>query len=86
MFNIFTSFGQNEINFNLILISKYRKEVIQDQLPLALPCYDLSLVTESTVSPHINYGSSGIPGSLGLTGSECKIRERIHRCVLISDY
>ncbi len=47
---------------------KNRKEVIQDQLPLALPCYDLVPVTEPTVSPR-KYGSSGIPSSLDLTGN-----------------
>jgi len=26
--------------------------VIQDQLPLALPCYDLVPVTDPTVAPH----------------------------------
>ena len=30
----------------------YRKEVIQEQLPLPLPCYDLVFVIEPTLSPH----------------------------------
>ena len=34
------------------LRSKFRKEVIQEQLPLPLPCYDLLPVTDPTVSPH----------------------------------
>ena len=46
-------------------------ELIHDQLPLAVPCYDLFPVTELTVGPP--YGeTSGIPGSLELTGGEYK--------------
>jgi len=36
-----------------------------------VPCYDLLPVTELTVGP-ANAGTSGIPGSLELTGSEYK--------------
>jgi len=42
--------------------------VIHDQLPLAVPCYDLVRVTELTVVPHKLYRPSGIPGSPDLTG------------------
>ena len=69
--------------FSLIL--KNRKEVIHEQLPLPMPCYDLAFVTEPTVVPY-KYGPSGIPDFADLTGSEYKIRERIHRSVLICDY
>ena len=44
-------------------------EIFHDQLPLAVPCYDLAPVTELTVGP-ANAETSGISGSLGLTG-EC---------------
>ena len=54
-----------------------RKEVIHPQLPLRMPCYDFTLVTELTVVPPKG-GPSGTPGSLGVTGGEYKIRERIH--------
>ena len=50
---------------------RFSIELIHDQLPLAVPCYDLLPVTELTVGP-ANAGTSGIPGSLELTGSEYK--------------
>ena len=53
-------------------------ELIHDQLPLAVPCYDLVPVTELTLGPTY-VETSGIPGSLDLTGGEYKRRERIHR-------
>ena len=60
-----------------------RKEVIQPQLPLRLPCYDLAPVTGFTFGP---YGTSSTPGFHGLTGGVYKARERIHRDLLIRDY
>ncbi|KKU81549.1 MAG: hypothetical protein UY07_C0015G0001 [Parcubacteria group bacterium GW2011_GWA1_47_8] len=30
----------------------YNFELIHDQLPLAVPCYDLALVTKLTLGPH----------------------------------
>ena len=66
-----------------------RKEVIQPQVPLRLPCYDFAPVTELTfdgcplaVSPP----ASGPPSFHGVTGGVYKARERIHRGVLIRDY
>ena len=56
-----------------------------DQLPLAVPCYDLLLVTDLTLGPHL----SEISGTFRfpeLTGGEYKTRERIHRGVLTRDY
>ena len=43
-----------------------------------MPCYDLTLVTELALGP-IRMETLGAPGSPGLTGSEYKARERIHR-------
>ena len=60
-------------------------EVIHDQLPLAVPCYDLLPVTDLTVGP-TNVEISGTTGSLELTGGEYKTRERIHRSLLTCDY
>ena len=60
-------------------------ELIHDQLPLAVPCYDLFPVIEFTVGL-TEVGTSGTPDSLKLTGGEYKARERIHRGVLIRDY
>ena len=66
-----------------------RKEVIQPQVPLRLPCYDFAPVTELTldgcplaVGPPV----SGPSGFHGVTGGVYKARERIHRGVLIRDY
>ena len=67
-----------------------RKEVIQPQVPLRLPCYDFTPVAEPTVAscPPIKVGapSSGRPNSHGVTGGVYKARERIHRVMLLRDY
>src|ERR1041384_1223401 len=64
------------------LLEISRKEVIQPQVPLRLPCYDFAPVTELTfdgcllaVSPP----ASGPPSFHGVTGGVYKARERIHR-------
>jgi hypothetical protein len=57
-----------------------RKEVIQPQIPLRLPCYDFILITDYTLGPFENE-TSGAPSFADVTGSVCKTRERIHRCV-----
>ena len=56
----------------------FQIELFHDQLPLAVPCYDLVPVTEFTLG-HADAQTSGTPGSLDLTGGEYKTRERIHR-------
>ena len=66
-----------------------RKEVIQPQLPLRLPCYDLAPVTSFTLGAcllAVNIATSGTPSFHGLTGGVYKPRERIHRDLLIRDY
>ena len=66
-----------------------RKEVIQPQVPLRLPCYDFTPVTDrSLVGPFlaVEVPTSGAADSHGVTGGVYKARERIHRSVLISDY
>jgi hypothetical protein len=66
-----------------------RKEVIQPQVLLRLPCYDFT--------PIMNYTLGGCPLAVGaptsstthfrdVTGGVYKARERIHRGVLIRDY
>ena len=52
--------------------------MIHRQVLLPMPCYDLTLLTESTLGP-ANAGTSGIPSSAGLTGGEYKPQEHIHR-------
>jgi hypothetical protein len=67
----------------------FRKEVIQPQVLLRLPCYDFT--------PIMNYTLDGCPLAVGspassathfrdVTGGVYKARERIHRGILIRDY
>ena len=68
-----------------------RKEVIQPQVPLRLPCYDFTPVADLTVAgclpiARVSAPSSGKANSHGVTGGVYKARERIHRGVLIRDY
>ena len=66
-----------------------RKEVIQPQVPLRLPCYDFTPVADPTVAGcplAVSAPSSGKTNSHGVTGGVYKARERIHRSVLICDY
>lgn len=51
------------------------------QLPLRVPCYDFFPVTEPALNPLKNNESSGVSGSLEVTGGEYKTRERIHRSI-----
>ena len=58
-----------------------RKEVIQPHLPVRLPCYDLTLVTEFTLGHSLRLWTLGTSDSHGLTGGVYKARERIHRII-----
>jgi hypothetical protein len=61
-----------------------RKEVIQPQVPLRLPCYDFAPVTELTLDGcvlAVRPPVSGPSGFHGVTGGVYKARERIHRGV-----
>ncbi len=54
-----------------------------------LPCYDFTLVTDLTFGAcllAVSSTTSGATGFHGVTGGVYKARERIHRCLLISDY
>ena len=73
----------------LCYLFSFRKEVIQPQVLLRLPCYDFT--------PIMNYTLGGCPLAVGsptssathfrdVTGGVYKARERIHRGVLIRDY
>ena len=59
------------------------KEVIQPQVPLRLPCYDLVPVTDPTfdsfLPKRVGPLASGIADFRDLTGGVYKPRERIHR-------
>ena len=66
-----------------------RKEVIQPQVPLRLPCYDFTPVADPTVVAcplAVGAAPSGRTNSHGVTGGVYKARERIHRGMLIRDY
>ena len=66
-----------------------RKEVIQPQVPLRLPCYDFTPVADLTVACcllAVSAQSSGKTNSHGVTGGVYKARERIHRVMLLRDY
>ena len=76
---------ESRAQYNAIL----RKEVIQPQVPLRLPCYDFTPVADPTVVAcllAVSETPSGKTNSHGVTGGVYKARERIHRGVLIRDY
>ena len=66
-----------------------RKEVIQPQVPLRLPCYDFTPITNHTLGACIlavSAATSGTTGFRGVTGGVYKARERIQRSLLICAY
>ena len=66
-----------------------RKEVIQPQVPLRLPCYDFTPITNHTLGTcpqKVGPATSGTVDFRGVTGGVYKARERIHRSMLICDY
>ena len=72
-----------------LLLNILRKEVIQPQVPLRLPCYDFTPVADPTVADSlqkVRISSSGKTNSHGVTGGVYKARERIHRVMLLRDY
>ena len=82
-------FGQEEGCVSVPSAMILRKEVIQPQVPLRLPCYDFTPVADPTVVSCLLAVSalpSGETNSHGVTGGVYKAWERIHRGVLIRDY
>ena len=72
-----------------ILSNLPRKEVIQPHLPVRLPCYDFTPLTDHTLGASlltVGCTTSGAINSGGVTGGVYKARERIHRGLLIRDY
>lgn len=66
-----------------------RKEVIQPQVLLRLPCYDFTPIIDPTFGRWlltVTSRTSGVANSHGVTGGVYKARERIHRDMLIRDY
>ena len=71
------------------LLNILRKEVIQPQVPLRLPCYDLVPIIElafGTCLLTVSLVTSGPPNFRGLTGGVYKAQEHIHRGMLTRDY
>ena len=66
-----------------------RKEVIQPQVLLQLPCYDFTPIMNHTVGaslPKVRPATSSTTHFRDVTGGVYKARERIHRGMLIHDY
>ena len=77
------------ISVDTCALAHSRKEVIQPHLPIRLPCYDFTPVTNPAVVIAIlavRLTTSGRTRSHGVTGGVYKTRERIHRGKLIRDY
>ena len=58
--------------------------MIQPHLPVRLPCYDFTPVTNPTLGillQKVRVTTSGITSFHGVTGGVYKARERIHRCI-----
>ena len=67
----------------------FRKEVIQPQVLLQLPCYDFTPIASHTMDgclPRVGAPASGTTNFRDVTGGVYKARERIHPSVLIWDY
>ena len=60
--------------------------MIHLQVPLQIPCYDLTLLAESQFDCPRDETVSLKPNSGGLTGGVCKEQGHIHRELLIRDY
>ena len=83
------TFKSSSLRSRRIDFSILRKEVIQPHLPIRLPCYDFTPVTDPTFdccSQKVSSQASGIANFHGVTGGVYKTRERIHRGILIHDY
>ena len=85
-FICFRPWDTNENSFHSHLP---RKEVIQPHLPVRLPCYDFTPVTNPALgrcSLTVSSRTSGVVDFHGVTGGVYKTRERIQRSVLICVY
>jgi hypothetical protein len=75
--------GMNQHRFS------FRKEVIQPQVLLRLPCYDFTPIMNYTLggcSLAVSSPTSSTTHFRDVTGGVYKARERIHRGILIRDY
>ena len=79
----------SKVSIQIAGVDFSRKEVIQPHLPIRLPCYDFTPVTNPAVVSAlltVRLPTSGETRSHGVTGGVYKTRERIHRDMLIHDY
>ena len=63
--------------------------MIQQQVPLRLPCYDFTPIISRTLGTflrEVGTVTSGTANFRGVTGGVYKARERIHGSVLIFHY
>ena len=60
----------------MCIIFECFRMVVYPHLPVGMPCYDLTPVTDSLLNPY-NESSKSL-SSHGLTGGECKEQGRIH--------
>ena len=66
-----------------------RKEVIHPHVPVGIPCYDLTPITDPALDASplaVGTAASSIISSHGLTGGVYNPRKRIHRGMMIRDY
>src|SRR5215471_1130457 len=76
--------GRVHVEVFVDLLWILRKEVIQPQVPLRLPCYDLVPIRESIFGAcplAVGPATSDVPPFRGLTGGVYKAQEHIHRGV-----
>ena len=81
--------ARTSVHWNGLTAKTSRKEVFQPHLPVRLPCYDFTPLTEHTFGGAllaVRLPTSGVLNSGGVTGGVYKARERIHRAVLMRDY
>jgi hypothetical protein len=79
-----SDFRNNAAAVVCCLIYLLRKEVIQPQVPLRLPCYDFIPITSHTFGTcflAVNTATSGTTGFHDVTGGVYKAWERIHGAV-----
>ena len=71
------------------IVFSFRKEVIQPQVLLRLPCYDFTPIMNYTLGGcllAVGSPTSSATHFRDVTGGVYKARERIHRGILIRDY
>ena len=70
-------------------LTSFRKEVIQPQVLLRLPCYDFTPIMNHTLGrclPKVGSRTSSTIHFRDVTGGVYKARERIHGAVLMRHY